>query len=454
MAKVIKIKKGLDIHLKGKPENNLIKEVHSENYTVFPADFPGFSPKVSVKQGDKIQAGSALMYDKNNPDIKIVSPVSGEVAGVTRGEKRKLLQIVISAEKTIRHLDFGKKDVHSLPAEEIKQQLCIAGIFPFLRQRPYGYGADPADAPRDIFISGIWSAPLAPDPDLILERQDADFQTGLDALAKLTAGKIYLGLYPECKTPALVNARNVEKVYFEGPHPVGNTGVQINHIKPVNKGEVVWTINIADVLFIGRLFNKGIVDFSRLIALTGSEVKQTGYYKMYPGASIKELVSGNVSKEKTLRYISGDVLTGSRIEAEGSLHAFDNQITVIPEGSGTNEFFGWIMPGIDKFSNSCTFPTKIIEKLTKKEYVIDARIKGGKRAMIMSNEYDRVFPMDIYPEFLLKAIIAFDIDKMENLGIYEVIPEDFALCEFVDTSKIEIQSIVRRGLDLLYNEMK
>jgi Na+-transporting NADH:ubiquinone oxidoreductase subunit A len=454
MGQVIKITRGLNIKLKGKPEDVIYEFHKSDHYTIFPDDFPGFSPKISVKQGDKVLAGTAVLYDKNNPDIKIVSPVSGEVVSVNRGEKRKLLSIVISADKSIEYQDFGKKEVQQLTADVIRKQLCEAGIFPFIRQRPYGYGANPSDSPRDIFISGIYSSPLAPSIDLILKGQETDFQTGLDVLVKLTSGKVYLGLLPGCNTPALKDAKNVEKIYFEGLHPVGNVGVQINRIKPINKGEVVWTIDPSDVLFIGRLFNKGVADFTRLVALTGSEVKKTGYYPIIPGSSITEPVKDNVTEDKILRYISGDVLTGTKIESDGSLHAFDNQITVIPEGTETNEFFGWASLGFDKFSDSCTFPSKLIGKLMKREYVLDARIKGGKRAMIMSNEYDKVFPMDILPEYLLKAIIAFDIDKMENLGIYEVIPEDFALCEFVDTSKIELQSIVRKGLDLLYNEMK
>ncbi|MDR3060632.1 MAG: Na(+)-translocating NADH-quinone reductase subunit A [Dysgonamonadaceae bacterium] len=454
MNQAIKINRGLDINLKGKPEMMILQPVQSGYYTIFPDDFTGFSPKIAVKQGDQVSAGTMILYDKNDPDIKIVSPVSGEIVSVNRGEKRKLLCIVISVDKEMEYRDFEKKNVLQLTAEEIRKQLCEAGIFPFIRQRPYGYGACPSDVPRDIFISGIYSAPLAPSLELILKDQEADFQTGLDALAQLTPGKVYLGIHADCNIPALNKARNVEQIRFEGPHPVGNVGVQINHIKPINKGEIVWTIDPSDVLFIGRLFNKGIADFTRLVALCGSEVKKTGYHRMLPGVSIKNLVENNTTEGIALRYISGNVLTGTRIDTEGHLHAFDNQITVIPEGSETSEFLGWASLGFNKFSNSCTFPSRFIRRLTGKEFVLDARIKGGKRAMIMSNEYDKVFPMDIFPEFLLKAIIAFDIDKMENLGIYEVIPEDFALCEFVDTSKIELQSIVRKGLDLLYNEMK
>ena len=246
--------------------------------------------------------------------------------------------------------------------------------------------------------------------------------------------------------------KGVETVEVEGPHPAANVGVQINHIKPVNKGEVVWTVNPADVIVIGRLFNKGIADFSRLVVITGSETTERGYVKAIAGCTISSLVDGKIMRgNEDIRIISGNVLTGTKVEKNDYLGAYDNQITVIPEGDETHDFFGWATPGFGKFSVSHSFPAWLMGK--NKEYVIDARIKGGKRAMIMSNEYDSVFPMDIMPEYLLKAIIAFDIDKMENLGIYEVAPEDFALCEFVDTSKLEIQKIVRQGLDVLYKEM-
>jgi len=453
MANIIKIKKGLNINLKGKANEIILPATTSEFYSVFPDDFPGLVPKLNVKEGDKVVAGSVLLHDKNHPDVKLVAPVSGEIAAVNRGEKRKLLNILIKADEKIEYADFGKKEVNSLSSEQLKQCLSDAGLFPFIRQRPYDRIINPQDTPRDIFVSGFFSAPLAPNFEFIIEGEEKEFQTGLQVLAKLTPGKVYLGVHRSCVKTSVKNAEHAEAVMFDGPHPAGNVGVQINKIAPVNKGEIVWTMSPTDVLFIGRLFNKGVSDFSRLIALTGSEVKNTGYHRVILGTNVSKILQNNTTEGIKLRYISGDVLTGTKIEKEEYLRAYHNQITVIPEGNNVNEFFGWASPGLKKFSNSRTFLTWLIEPLTKKEYIMDARIKGGKRAMIMSNEYDKVFPMDIYPEYLLKAIIAFDIDKMENLGIYEVAPEDFALCEFVDTSKIEIQQIVRKGLDLLYKEM-
>jgi Na+-transporting NADH:ubiquinone oxidoreductase subunit A len=457
MAQVIKIKKGLDINLKGKSQKIKKPTVLSTDYTLFPGDFQGFIPKVAVKQGDKVVAGTPVLFDKNRPEIKIVSPVSGEIIAVNRGEKRKLLNVVIRADGKSESLNFGKKAIKSLSPEGIKSALSEAGIMPFIRQRPYDVIADPKDTPRDIFIPGFYSTPLAPDLDFILENQEEDFQTGLDALAAVTSGKVYLGICKATQNGCLKNAQNVETVIFDGPHPAGNASVQINHIQPLSRGEIVWTIDPANVLFIGRLFNKGIVDFSRWIAFTGSEVKpeERIYYSMLPGACIGELVKNSTeSSPEHLRCISGNVLTGTQIAPDGSLHACDNQLTIIPEGDQTHEFFGWISPGFGKFSVSRTFPSFITQRFSQKEYRLDARMKGGRRAMILSNEWDKVFPMDILPEFLIRAILTSDVEKMENLGIYEIAPEDFALCEVIDASKMELQAIVRRGLDWLYEEMK
>jgi Na+-transporting NADH:ubiquinone oxidoreductase subunit A len=448
MANVIKVKKGLDIHLKGKASNVLLKGKDSESYAILPGSYNGIMPKVIAKAGDKVKAGTVLMIDKNRPEIRFVSPVSGEVSAVNRGEKRKVLSIVVKADAKVEYEEFGKKNVSSLQPGEIKESLLEAGLWPFIRQRPYDIVASPADTPRDIFVSTFYSAPLAPDFEYIVKDQEADFQTGLDALAKLTAGKVYVGV----KKGSVLKPSGVETAEIEGPHPAGNVSVLINRLKPVNKGEVVWTVNPDDVILIGRLFNKGIADFTRLVAITGSETTERGYIRTIAGCSIRSLVEGKLLEGKEhLRIISGNVLSGTKVGKDDYLYAYDNQITVIPEGDDTHEFFGWATPGLDKFSVSRTFLTWLTGK--NKEYVIDARIRGGKRAMIMSNEYDKVFPLDIYPEYLLKAIIAFDIDKMENLGIYEVAPEDFALCEFVDTSKIELQQIVRNGLNLLYKEL-
>ena len=447
MANVITIKKGLDINLKGKAPEVMLKGGKSATYAIVPDYFTGITPKVAVRPGDKVKAGSVPMTDKNRPEIKFVSPVSGEVSAVNRGEKRKVLSIVVTPDAQNEYVEFGKKNVAALKAEEVKEALLEAGMWPFIKQRPYDIVASPSDSPRDIFVTAFYSAPLAPNFDFLVKGHEADLQTGLDALAKLTNGKVYVGV----KNGSSVKVNGVETVAFEGPHPAGNVGVQINHIKPVNKGEVVWTVNAADVILMGRLFNKGVADFTRLVAITGSETTEQGYVQAVSGCTLESLVGGKVKTGGHVRIISGNVLTGTKVGMGDYLGAYDCQVTVIPEGDDVDEFLGWATPGFGKYSVSHSYLTWLTGK--GKEYVLDARVKGGKRAMIMSNEYDKVFPMDIMPEYLLKAIIAFDIDKMENLGIYEVAPEDFALCEFVDTSKIELQQIVRNGLNLLYKEM-
>ncbi|MGM9797332.1 MAG: Na(+)-translocating NADH-quinone reductase subunit A [Parabacteroides sp.] len=447
MANVIKIKKGLDINLKGKASEVLLNGGKSETYAIVPDFYSGVLPKVVAKVGDKVKAGSVLMIDKNRPEIKFVSPVSGEVTAVNRGAKRKVLSIVVTPDAQIEYEEFGKKNVASLKGDEVKEAMLNAGMWPFVMQRPYDIVATPGETPRDIFVSAFYSAPLAPDFNYLVKGQEADFQTGLDALAKLTSGKVYVGIR---KGSAVQQVKGVELVEIEGPHPAANASVLINHTKPINKGETVWTVDPANVIIIGRLFNKGIADFSRKVVITGSETKEQGYVQAISGCTIKSLLGGRVATDAHIRIISGNVLTGTKVSMEDYLGAYDNQITVIPEGDETHEFLGFAMPRTNQFSMSHSYFSWLTGK---KEYVLDARIKGGKRAMIMSNEYDKVFPLDIYPEYLLKAIIAFDIDKMENLGIYEVAPEDFALCEFVDTSKIELQKIVRDGLTLLYKEM-
>ena len=448
MANLIKLRKGLDINLKGKAAAEVVAGKEPGFYALCPDDFTGVTPKVVVKEQEYVMAGGPLFIDKNHPEVQFVSPVSGVVTSVERGARRKVLSITVEAAQEQDYEEFGKEDVSKMDAVSVKAALLKSGMFAFIKQRPYDIVADPTVAPRAIFVSAFDTNPLAPDFELALKGEEANFQTGLDALAKIA--KTYLSISVNQKAVALTQAKNVTLTVFDGPHPAGNVGVQINNIAPINKGETVWTIDPQAVIFIGRLFNTGHVDLTRLVAVTGSEVKKPSYCKLKVGALLTNVFAGNVSTDKNLRYISGNVLTGKQITANGFLGAFHSQVTVIPEGDDVHEMLGWIMPRFDQFSTSHSYFSWL---MGKKEYTLDARVKGGERHMIMSNEYDRVLPMDIMPEYLIKAIIAGDIDRMEALGIYEVAPEDFALCEFVCSSKMELQRIVREGLDMLRREM-
>lgn len=449
MSKTIKIRKGLDIKLKGKAEKTLQTVEQSDFYAIKPPDFPGITPKMDVKAGYEVKAGSPLFHDKYNEDTFFTSPVSGKIHSINRGERRRILEVVIEPDGKQEYEDFGAADPLSLSSEQIKEKLLKSGIWPFIRQRPYGIIANPTDSPKSIYISGFDSAPLGPDMDFILQNKLAEFQKGIDALAKLTDGKIYLNLSAESNASPLKNVKGVVQTGFEGPHPIGNVGIQIHHIEPINKGEIVWYINPQDVVFVGRLFETGHYNMERIVALAGSEVKKPQYYRTMMGASIRQMIEHNVN-DGDLRYISGNVLSGSKIEKYGYIGFYDSLVSVIPEGNFF-EMLGWALPGIGKYSTSKSFFSWLTPN---KEFKLDTNFHGGVRAFVMTNEYDKVFPMDILPVQLLKSILVEDIDKMEQLGIYEVIEEDMALCEFVCTSKIGVQSILRDGLDLMIKELE
>jgi len=445
MANVIKLKKGLDINLKGKAAAEVSAVGASKVYGLVPDAFWGMKPKVVVKEGDEVKAGDALFVNKLHPEMKFVSPVAGKVVLVERGERRKVLSVQVEAAAKQAYVDFGQKQVDSLNADAVKQALLDSGLFGFFIQRPYAVVANPDDQPKAIFISAFSDMPLAADVNVALKGEEKNFQTGIDALAKIA--KVYLGVKAGSIVAGVKNATVTE---FEGKCPAGNVGVQINHVNPVNKGEVVWTLGAEEVVFIGRLFNEGKVDLRRTIAVAGSEIKKPAYKQVLVGAKIGDIVAGNVQTDKKVRLIDGNPLTGQQTCEEGFLMAHTTEVTAIPEGDDADELFGWISPRLNEFSVSRSYFSWLMPK--SKEYVLDARVKGGHRHMIFSGEYDSVFPMDIYPEQLVKAIIAGDIDRMEALGIYEVAPEDFAVAEFVDSSKVELQRIVREGLDMLRKE--
>lgn len=444
MSKTIRIRKGLDIKLKGKANLAVAGTYSPAICAIRPTDFPGLAPKLLVKADDLVKVGTPLFYDKAQPEVKFTSPVSGKVLAINRGERRRILEVEIENDGKFEAEDFSA-GIKSPDRATIKQVLLESGLWPFLVQRPFGTIAKATDTPRDIFISGFDSAPLAPDADFLFFNELAAIQAGINVLTKLTEGKIYLGLRQGSKLAAL---KGVEINYFDGPHPAGNVGIQMHKIKPLNKGQKVWTIDLQGLVFVGRLFSGGKLDFGKTIVLSGSEVAKPGYYKTIHGAGLAQLLKGKTLQQTTERFISGNVLTGTKIDVDEYLGFFHNQLTVIPEGN-TIEPFGWALPGFSKFSASKTFLSSL---LPRKEYVLDANFHGGERAFVVSEQYEKVLPMDILPVYLLKAILANDIDKMEQLGIYEVIEEDLALCEFVCTSKIEVQEILRNGISSMIKE--
>jgi Na+-transporting NADH:ubiquinone oxidoreductase subunit A len=451
MSKEIRLKKGLTINLVGdadkvyasvKPNNK------TQKFVVKPTDFHAVTPKLIVKIGDKVKAGSILFFDKLNEKVNFCSPVSGEVTDIVRGAKRVILEIVITADTDIVYESFATSSAKDLTREQIIDRMLKCGVWPFLRQKPYDIIANPMDLPKAIFISTFNSAPLTIDNDFALYGMDELFQKGLDYIVKLTKGKTHLNIDGDTNGSKLFTAaKGVEINNISGPHPSGNVGIQIHHIDPINKGDIIWYLEPQDVLAIARLFTLGKYDVSRIVALAGSQVLKPRYHRTISGAPVLNLLIDNL-KDGENRIISGDVLTGSQINLEGNLGFYDTTLSVIPEGN-KQEFLGWILPGLDKFSASKTFFSWLNPS---KKYNINSNMHGEERAYVVTGNYEKVFPMDIFPLQLIKAIMIEDIELMENLGIYEVSPEDFALCEFICTSKIEVQSIIRHGLDLIRKE--
>lgn len=448
MVQVVKLRKGLDIRLKGTAakQKTQISPAYEE-VALMPQDFVGVTPKPVVREGDVVKAGDTLFVNKASQEVGFSSPVSGTVAAIVRGERRKVLRIVVKADKETLYTDYGQKDPAKLTGEEVKASLLQAGLFGYINQLPYAVSTTPDTTPKAIFVSALRDMPLAADFEMELRGNEETFQAGLTALSKVA--KTYLGIGARQTSLALTQAKDVEIYVFDGPCPAGNVGVQVNHIDPVNKGEVVWTVDPSAVIFFGRLFLTGKVDLRKVIAIAGSEMASPAYVETIVGAPLKDILRGQLDNRPHVRLINGNPLTGRKSSLDDYLGAHTSELTAIPEGDDVDEMLGWIMPRTRQFSTSRSYFSWL---MGKKEYDLDARVKGGERHMIMSGEYDKVLPMDIYGEYLIKAIITGDIDKQEALGIYEVSPEDFALAEFVDSSKLELQKLVREGLDILRKE--
>lgn len=444
MSKNIKLRKGLDIKLTGKAEARLEVAPMAKSYAVSPLDYENVTPKLLVKVGDKVEAGSALFFDKNNPRILFTSPVSGVVSAINRGEKRKLLSVAVEPDQAQQAKEIKVVNPAKAERSEIVEMLLESGLWTRIVERPYGIIANPDATPKAIFVSAFDSAPLAPDYNFVLKEEKANVEAGLALLARLTNGKVHLSARKGAEG-YMESIKGVEYRTFEGKHPVGNVGVQIHHIDRIAKGDIVWTVNIQDVAIIGRFINTGKLDMSKTIAVAGSEVEKPCYKRIISGAAVESIV-GKVSNK--VRIISGDVLTGVTTAADGYISANANMLTLIPEGD-VYELLGWAMPRTHRFSVSRAYFSWLSPN---KEYKLDTNLNGGERPFVVTGLYEEYLPMDVYVSYLLKAILVKDLDKMENLGLYEVLPEDLALCEFVDPSKIEMQQIVRDGINLMIKE--
>ncbi|MBO7258662.1 MAG: Na(+)-translocating NADH-quinone reductase subunit A [Paludibacteraceae bacterium] len=455
MIQKIKLKRGLDIAINGKAAEVIGSNPQSEIFSVVPDHFAGITPKVVVKEGERVEAGSPVFYNKQCSEMQFVAPVSGEIIAVNRGERRKVLSIDIRADKEQVYKTFEKINLANASADNLKQALLESGLWWCVKQRPYDVIANPAIAPKKVFVSTFDTAPLAPNYEFVAQGKANYLQAAVKAFSIISGKDVEIGLRAGSTSTEFRMLQHAHFTEFEGAHPAGNVSVQIHHIDAVNKGEVVWTINLQDMLIIGKFLCEGIVDMTKVVALTGPEVHEPQYYRVKYGSTASNILRGNIHKEIALRLVCGNVLSGHQINEDEVLSPYTNQITVLEEGADTHELFGWIMPRFDKFSNSNTFLTKILRKVCPKmTFNFDARILGGQRAMIMSGEYEKVLPMDIYVEYLIKAMIAGNIDKMEALGAYEIAPEDVALCEFVCTSKLPLQAIVRKALDNMKSELE
>ena len=450
MSNNIYLKKGLDLPISGVAAQTTKKVIVPDVVAVKPTDFRGLVPKLLVREGDKVLAGTPVLADKMSQNVLFASPVSGTVAEVVRGEKRKLLEVRIKADEKQEYVDYGVRKVADMTAGQIKEAILAAGLWPAIQQRPYGIIANPEAKPKAIFVSAFSTAPLAANTEYALREDYEHIQTAVNALGKLTDGGVHMSFNSEnySGTP-FHRLENVIQHTFTGKHPAGNVGVQIHHISPIQKGETVWTVSLLMLAAIGKLFNTGKYDVRRKIAVTGPKAENPAYVEGYPGIAIKDLKDFYSSAEN-LRFVSGDVLTGTNVGAEGYLGFFDNQVTILEEGN-KYELLGWAKPvRCSQFSTSRTYFSWLTPN---KKYDMDTNLHGGPRAFVVNDVYGKVLPMDLYPVYLLKACLANDIDKMEKFGIYEVLEEDLALCEYVCPSKIYIQQIITDGIALMLKEM-
>lgn len=448
MSLKITIKKGLDLRLNGEVKDSAAsEEIFSKTYAIYPDDFHGFIPKPDIHPGDKVLSGTPLCHDKKDENIRLISPVSGIIKDIVRGERRHIERFVIEADDKNPHQPLKFDSSNLSDSENAKIFLKNSGLWAMMRQRPFDIVPLGNSIPRDIFVTAIDSAPLAPDPAIIAAGHDDALAEGVKLLKLLTPGNVYISRRPG----SLADVPEAIMIDVKGPHPAGNPGVIIANVAPINKGEVVWTLNLMTLRRIGQAALTGIVPNDTIVAITGPEVKEPKMVRTIVGVELRALLNNELKTDENIRIISGNVLTGEHETIDGYLHCPYRHVTVIAEGDHADEFMGWASISPQKMSQNRSFPSRLFGR---HKFSPDARLNGSPRAFIMSGEYDKYLPMDIMAEYLLKAFMAKDIEKMEKLGAYEVAPEDFALGEYADTSKLETQKIVREGLDYLRKELE
>ena len=444
MSNDIRIRKGLDIHLEGEADKTTQQLPLAALYGIKPSDFHGVIPKLLLREGNEVKAGEALFFSKSDERVLFPSPVSGTIKEIVRGERRKVLEIHIAPAQEQTFKDYGKKNVNEMQGEDIKAHLLSSGCWPFIKQRPYDVIANPDGKPKAIFVSACKTNPLAPDYDYVLKGKEQALQTALTALSKLTTGKVHVSVFKDSSLSPFRNLKDIVVHNVSGPHPAGNVSTQIAQISPINKGEVVWVVTPQDLVVIGELY------LTRTVALTGARIEKPHYVTVLAGAQISGVVGSQVKDAANTRVISGDVLTGTQVNETGFLGFYDDQITAIPEGNDY-DLFGWAKPITNKVSLTRSLTFSWLNP--KKKYNLNTNTNGEHRAFVVTGMYEEVFPLDIYPMHLLKACLYKDLDELENLGAYEVAPEDFALTEFVCVSKQPHQQIIRDGLDLMMAEL-
>tara|TARA_B110000467_G_scaffold49147_1_gene45096 strand:- start:1479 stop:2828 length:1350 start_codon:yes stop_codon:yes gene_type:complete len=443
------LRKGHSLTIMGEPEKILSSTVSKENIYLHPKDFQGIKPKLLVKKGDIVSVGTPVYFDKLNPKVKFVSPISGTISQIIFGARRVIEQIVIKSDNNLSMIERDLFNASQLSSVELKSKLSESGLWPAIRQRPFSKIANPSQTPRDIFISVLSTVPFAVDYAFALDGREIDFQAGLDTLAKLTPGSLHLNMGDSESAPVFTQAKNVILNRFNGPHPSGNIGVQIHHLAPISsKGDIVWYLNPQDVADIGEYLRTGYCPTQKIITIGGSSISKPTYLKIRKGSILKDILTDNLNTKDEIRIISGDVLSGETRLLSQAIRFYDESVTVIPE-STDREFLGWALPGLNKYSLSRTFLASLLQKKMTR---FNTSLNGSHRAIISFGRWESVLPMDILPEFLVKSILARDIEEMEKLGIYECAEEDFALCSFVCQSKTDVSGIIRTGLQLSEQE--